>query len=111
MLVNGEKLSYNETMLHCSNNKKNNNVTMSNTVSDSDKFRLRQRKTEYIADKLVEKFNAPQWRKFFLKIAWHLSENAIWSTLEMAFTKKVTKPLNYFIAACNKQMAEVSLRS
>lgn len=115
MSVNEENPPYNVTMSHCSNNKKKNNVTVLNSVSESEKFRLRQRKTEYIADKLVEKFNAPQWRKFFLKIAWRLSEDAIWSTLEMTMELKakeiVKKPLNYFIAACNKQMAETSPHS
>ena len=110
--MNGENPTYSVTVLQCSNNKENNSVTVLNSVSESDKFRQRQIKTEYIADKLVEKFNAPQWRNFFLKIAWRLSEDAIWSTLEKTMElkakDKVKKPLNYFIAACNKQMAEVS---
>lgn len=105
MFVNGEKPSYN---VQCSIQKKKNNVTLYNSVSQSDKFRSRQRKTEYIADRLVEKLSAPQWRNFFLKAAWRLSEDTIWSTLENTEKKvakhEVTKPLNYFIAACNKQM-------
>jgi len=104
MLVNGEKLHNNVTVLQCKSKERNNNVTMLNNVVKQDKFNRKQRKTEYIADKLVEKFNAPSWRKFFLKAAWHLSEDAIWRTYEMANAAKVKRRLNYFIAACNLQM-------
>ena len=112
MFVNGEKPSYN---VQCYIQKKKNNVTLCNSVSQPDKFRLRQRKTEYIADKLVERLSAPQWRGFFLKAAWRLSEDAIWSTLENTekkfATREVKKPLNYFIAACNRQMEGGNLQS
>jgi hypothetical protein len=105
MQVNGERVSNNVTVLQCKFNK-NNSVTVLNNVTRADKFKCRQRKTEYIADKLVEKFNAPEWRRFFLKVAWRLPEDAIWSTLEMAFSNKVksSKRLHYYIAACNRQM-------
>ena len=106
MLVNGEKLDNSVTVLQCKVNKRKNSVTVLNNVTKQDKFKRRQRKTEYIADKLVEKFKAPEWRKFFLKAAWHLSEDAIWRTYEMANATKVERRLNYFIAACNLQMGK-----
>lgn len=104
MYINGEKLDNSVTVLQCKSKERNNNVTVLNNVARQDKFSRKQRKTEYIADKLVEKFKAPGWRKFFLKVAWHLSEDAIWRTYEMANTAKVKRRLNYFIAACNLQM-------
>ena len=105
MLVNGDNPN-NVTVLQCGFFKRNNNVTMLNNVGDSDKaFRNKQLKTESIADSLVKKFSAPEWRQFFLKAAWRLSEDAIWSTAEKASSSlKVKQPLHYFIAACNKQM-------
>ena len=105
MLVNGEKLPNNVTVLQCNKFNKNNSVTVLNNVTEANKFKCKQRKTEYIADKLVEKFNAPEWRRFFLKVAWRLPEDAIWSTLEMAYSDRVFgSRLHYYIAACNKQM-------
>ena len=104
MYINGEKLDNSVTVLQCKSKERNNNVTVLNNVAKQDKFSRMQRKTEYIADKLVEKFKAPGWRKFFLKVAWHLSEDAIWRTYEMANAPAVDENLKYFISACNKQM-------
>ena len=104
MFINGEKLDNNVTVLQCKSKEINNNVTVLNNVAKKDRFKRKQRKTEYIADKLVEKFKAPEWRKFFLKAAWRLSEDAIWRTYEMATADDVDFHLNYFIAACNLQM-------
>lgn len=104
MLVNGEEIPNNVTVLQSNSLKRINSVTMLNNVSATDKFKQQQAKTEYIADKLVQIFSAPEWRRFFLKVAWRLSEDAIWTATEMANRAKVKKKLNYFIAACNKQM-------
>ena len=45
--------------------------------------------TELLADRLVEIFNAPQSRDFFLKCAWHLSEDQIWTAVENSKKKRV----------------------
>lgn len=60
------------------------------------------KKTEYIADKLVELFNAPESRKFFLLCAWRLSENDIWTIAEASQAEGIEKKVNYFVASCNR---------
>ena len=64
----------------------------------------RVKRTERIADNLVEKFDAPSSRNFFLKCAWHLSESVIWTIYEISQEKKVKQPLRYFVAACNREL-------
>ena len=64
----------------------------------------RVNKTDYIANKLVKTYNAPQSRNFFLKCAWHLSEDEIWSTVENSQRKGIECPIKYFVACCHKAM-------
>ncbi len=62
--------------------------------------------TEYVADKLVKIFNAPQSRNFFLKCAWNLSEDTIWSAVEDSRKKCVDSPIALFIFICNNALKE-----
>lgn len=61
-----------------------------------------QKETENIADYLVSKFNAPQFRPLFLKAAWRLSEARINAIVEEAF-KKARNPRAYFIASVKQE--------
>lgn len=56
-----------------------------------------------IADRLVEKFQAPQCRPFFCKCAWYLSEDTIWTIYELSNKPSVVCPVKYFVAACNSK--------
>ena len=62
--------------------------------------------TEVIADRLVEIFDAPQSRNFFLKCAWHLSEDQIWTAVENSQKKRVNSPVRYFVTCCQKELAK-----
>lgn len=55
-----------------------------------------------IADLLVRRFDAEQFRPFFRKCAWHLSENQIWSIYERC--AGANSKLYYFIGACKSEM-------
>lgn len=55
-----------------------------------------------VAAELTSRFNAPQNEKFFLKCAWHLSEDIIWAIYERSLNKRI--PLNYFVHACNGEL-------
>lgn len=66
--------------------------------------------TEYVADKLVKIFDAPQSRNFFLKCAWNLSENTIWSAVEDSRKKCVTSPIALFIFLCNNALRELPVK-
>lgn len=63
--------------------------------------------TEYVADKLVKIFNAPQSRKFFLKCAWNLSEDTIWTAVENSRRRRVKSPVKYFVAICQRALQEI----
>jgi hypothetical protein len=55
-----------------------------------------QADTDRIASYLVDKFNSPEHRPFFLKVAWRFSEAAIMRLVELAF-ERGTYPRAYFI--------------
>lgn len=63
----------------------------------------RAKQVDYIADKLVDMFHAPQSRPFFCKCAWKLSENTIWSIAECAGNPNVRCPVKYFVASCKSK--------
>ena len=67
--------------------------------------------TEYVADKLVEIFNAPQSRDFFLKCAWNLSEDTIWSAVENTRKKCVKTPIKLFVFLCNNALKELPVKN
>ena len=66
-------------------------------------------KTDYIADKLVEIYKSPSSRNFFLKCAWHLSEDQIWTAVERSRSKRIKTPVKYFVACCYRLLQEIPL--
>ena len=66
--------------------------------------------TEYVADKLVKIYNAPKSRNFFLKCAWRLSEDVIWSAVEDSRKRGVDSPIALFIFICSNAMKESPVR-
>lgn len=77
----------------------------------NEKKSARAMSTEMLADRLVEIFHAPQSRNFFLKCAWHLSEDQIWTAVENAQKKRtrnpIKSPVRYFVACCSKELAKI----
>lgn len=62
--------------------------------------------TEYVADKLVKIYNAPNSRKFFLKCAWNLSEDTIWTAVEDSRRPGVKSPIKLFVFICSNALNE-----
>lgn len=83
--------------------KKNINESLISLKGDTTKISY----TEYVADKLVKIFNAPQSRKFFLKCAWNLSEDTIWTAVENSNRRRVKSPVKYFVAICQRALQEI----
>lgn len=73
-------------------------------VENSRKRKVRQ--TEYIANTLVTRFNAPNSRNFFLKCAWRLPEQFIWSAYEATKREDIKSPIKYFVRACSNEMSK-----
>ncbi len=67
--------------------------------------------TEYLADKLVDIYNAPKSRDFFLKCAWNLSEDTIWAAVEKSRGKRVKKPIALFVFICNNALQELPIKN
>ena len=67
--------------------------------------------TEHTADKLVNIYKAPHARLFFLKCAWHLPEDTIWSAVESSRKKCVDNPLGLFIFLCNNALKELPVKN
>ena len=81
-----------------------------NEINDKSNNNAKVNYTEYVADKLVNIYNAPASRNFFLKCAWHLSEDTIWSAVESSKGKTIKSPVRYFVSICNKALSEKSVR-
>lgn len=75
-------------------------ININNKVSSHSRARI----VQGIAQKLVDKFDAPHCLKFFMKVAWKLTESMIWQHVETAQASKRNKPgdtpLKLFIYLC-----------
>lgn len=69
--------------------------------NENDKYG-RAKKVEYIADRLVEKFGNAQFRGFYCKVAWKLSEAKIWQNYEAAVKGNPTEPGRLFSYLCKR---------
>jgi len=77
-----------------------NNVTLNN-VNDNVNS---EKRTERIAEYILQKLSAPEEnRKFYLKVAWRLSEATITRNIEIALAKG-RNPQKYFTWLCNREM-------
>ena len=66
--------------------------------------RKTQQQTERIADYLVEKFQSPQYKPLFLKVAWRLDQGTIDRLASVAF-ELGKNPRAYFIASVKSEKA------
>lgn len=74
-------------------------LTSNNNYIVNDKY-ARAKRVEEIADQLVEKFKSTEYRGFFCKVAWKLSEARIWSNYEQAIKGK--QPGRLFSYLCKR---------
>lgn len=58
------------------------------------------------ADVLIEIFNAPNCREFFLKCVYHLSESEISKAVDCANRPYVNSPIKYFNKACKQMLLQ-----
>lgn len=56
------------------------------------------------AQTLVQKFNDFNSYQFFLKCAWKMSEDEIWTAYERANANGVNNPVRYFVTICKATM-------
>lgn len=61
------------------------------------------------ADLLIQKFNAPQCRLFFLKCIYHLPEYKIQQAIESSFKPNVKSHIRYFVVCAKKELANAGL--
>lgn len=61
--------------------------------------------TEAIAQRIVQKLDAPQSYRFFLKCAWNLPESVIWDIVEYATTNpKILEPVKYVVSVLHYEL-------
>lgn len=86
-----------------------NNVNGFNSVkynvndNEGNNERFTNNEKDRIADKLCEQLGNREYRAFYCKVAYQLSEAQIWSSLETA--KKGKHPARYFTWLVKKQMS------
>lgn len=61
-----------------------------------------QLSTDKLADYLVDKFESPEYRPFFLRVAWHLDRGTIDRLMAAAFELGTNKRA-YFIGCVKKE--------
>lgn len=82
-----------------------NKESMNNVFNDKiGKRHITSDEAEYKAQKLVEKYNAPQSRNFFLKCVYHLSEHDIEDAVELSMKPWVKSPIKYFVKVCYSRL-------
>lgn len=87
-----------ESIVHRSSSKKN----IYGSIDDnSSKSQIKQRN---IAARLLDKLQEPSSWKFYLKCAYHLSEDQIWKFVELATKPQVKSPNRYFVYLASKEM-------
>ncbi len=70
---------------------------------DSAPSQYRQRA---IAERLLKKLGEPKSWKFYLKCAYHLSEDRIWTLVELATRPGIIEHNRYFVCLANKEMGK-----
>jgi len=80
-------------------------LTMNNVYNDNNRKRhINSDIAEFKAQKLVEKYNAPQSRNFFLKCIYHLTEADIENAVELSMQPWVKSPIRYFVRICYSKL-------
>ena len=73
-------------------------LTMNNEFNDKKSTRkMSAELAEFKAQQLIDKYNSPQSRNFFLKCIYHLSEADIQNAVELSQQKWVKSPIKYFV--------------
>lgn len=81
------------------------NPSMGNVSNDkSSAAKMSPELAEFKANLLVEKFNAPNSRLFFLKCIYHLSEYEIQNAVERSQQPWVKSPIKYFVKYCYSKL-------
>lgn len=62
---------------------------------------------DYRAQVLIDKFNAPQCRLFFLRCIYHLPEATIEGIVEMSMRKSVKSHIRYFTVVAKRELARI----
>lgn len=73
------------------------------------KVRISTEMADRKANLLIQKFNAPQCRLFFLKCIYHLPEYKIQQAIESSFKPNVKSNIRYFVVCAKKELAAAGL--
>lgn len=85
--------------------KKFTSISLNNDINDSNsKYRISAELAEFRAQKLIDKYNAPQSRNFFLKCIYHLTESDIENAVELSTQPWVKSPIKYFVHICSNKL-------
>ena len=85
--------------------KKFTSISLNNDTNDSNsKYRISAELAEFRAQKLIDKYNAPQSRNFFLKCIYHLTESDIENAVELSTQPWVKSPIKYFVHICSNKL-------
>lgn len=91
-IIESMKIKLNKESL---NNVSNVNISKRHISSDEAEFK---------AQRLVEKYNSPQSRNFFLKCVYNLSEHDIEDAIELSMRPWIKCPVKYFVKICYQKL-------
>ena len=81
-----------------------NSMNINDRPKACGKAKLSTKVADRKADLLIQKFNAPQCRLFFLKCVYHLPEYKIQQAIESAFRPNVKSHIRYFVVCAKKEL-------
>lgn len=65
---------------------------------------LKVNRVNSIAERLAQTYDNQSFIPFFRKVAWHKSEDFIWSLVERSKSPKVKNSLYYFVAVAKSEL-------
>lgn len=71
--------------------------------------KLKARRIDDMADRLVRMYDAEGSRRFFLKCYWYLDENFIENVVKMSNRPVVNSPLKYFVSSCHNELVKIGV--
>ena len=85
---------------------KESSMIINDSTKTCGKVRISTAVADSRAERLVQKFNAPQCRLFFLKCIYHLPEYEIEQAVETAMRPGINSHIRYFTVVAKQKLAQ-----
>jgi hypothetical protein len=106
MLVNGEKYRINDNDFNVNEDSFKRNLNDNDRLSSKAKL-CSDNEAECGAERFVKILRAPECKKFFLKVMYHLPYNTRENILALATRPSIREPKKYFTYCAKKELTKI----